>query len=205
VSLHAAPAERRRPTGNRHRARGAETRRLGLVAALVGVAAILAFVLYAITDGSGLHSWNSGAVPGQSFQLTEGKTYQLSTKGGVSALQARGASTTAPTCTWTSGGDAARALTVTLLPDDSRALNQIGTFVGPASGEIAIDCVGWDGAYVDDADNSTFDVSGLFLLLGIALTLAAVLLGLTSLYRWQGSRPKPAAMAPTDGGYSRVT
>ncbi|HEY3091076.1 MAG TPA: hypothetical protein VGJ59_23765 [Jatrophihabitantaceae bacterium] len=154
----------------------------GVIAVVLLLAAVLFGGLYRVADGVEKHSYNSGAVPPDTVQLTQGRTYQISVPGGRKALAKRGISTSVAQCSVTLRSGVSQNLTVTPLSNDVRPTNALATFVAPVSGSVHLDCGPWGAVYVDDADNTGWDYAGLFLLLtAICLTLA-VALGLSALY-----------------------
>lgn len=160
----------------------------GVLAVVLLLAAVLFGGLYRVADGLEKHSYNSGAVPPDTVELTQGRTYQISVPGGRKALAKRGISTAAAQCSVTQPSGVSQHLSVTLLSSDVRPTNAIATFVAPVSGSVRLDCGQWGAVYVDDADNAGWDYAGLFLLLtAICLTLA-VALGLSALYARHGDQ-----------------
>jgi hypothetical protein len=160
----------------------------GVIAVVLLVAAALFGGLYRVADGLEKHSYNSGAVPPDTVQLTQGRTYQISVPGGRKALASRGISTSVGQCSVTQQSGVSQNLSVTALSNDVRPTNAIATFVSPVSGSVHLDCGPWGAVYVDNADDTGWDYAGLFLLLtGICLTLA-VALGLSALYARHGDQ-----------------
>jgi hypothetical protein len=148
----------------------------GLIAA-----ALLLGGLSRIVGGAEHHAFAPGAVAPNTAHVTLGKTYTLSAHGGVSALRARGVNVNTAQCEWSVGGAASQALTVTAAGESTKATNVVGTFVGPYTGELHIDCLGWGPMFIDDADDSAGDTAGSLLMLavitltlGVALALAAL-------------------------------
>ena len=160
-----------------------------IAAVVLLIAAVLCFGLSASFKATGRHAYNSGQ-PASTFALTAGNQYQLSVRGGRSALTARGLSADQPQCSWSLGNAVAQALTVSPLPADTRSVNVVATFVAPATGRLDIGCATWGAMFVDDSEDSAFDRAGLFLLLGIVTLTCGLALGLATLYR------RPAAAVP---------
>lgn len=169
----------------------------GVIAVVLLLAAVLFGGLYRVADGLEKHSYNSGAVPPDTVQLTQGRTYQISVPGGRKALAERGISTSVAQCSVTQASGVSQDLSVTLLSNDVRPTNAIATFVAPVSGSVHLDCGQWGAVYVDDADNAGWDYAGLFLLLtAICLTLA-VALGLSALYARHSDQVKGGVRVAT--------
>ena len=150
----------RRPRRDRrpHRARTAVTEKrstgwapAAIAAVVLLIAAVLCFGLSASFKATGRHAYNSGQ-PASTFALTAGKQYQLSVRGGRSALTARGLSADQPQCSWSLGNAVAQALTVSPLPADTRSVNVVATFVAPATGRLDIGCATWGAVFVDDSE-----------------------------------------------------
>lgn len=162
----------------------------GVIAVVLLLVAVLFGGLYRVADGLEKHSYNSGAVPPDKVQLTQGRTYQISVPGGRKALAERGISTSVAQCSVTQPSGVSQHLSVTLLSNDVRPTNAIATFVAPVSGSVHLDCGEWGAVYVDDADNAGWDYAGLFLLLSAICLTLAVALGLSALYARHGDQVK---------------
>lgn len=145
------------------------------------VLALLLGALFRILSGTEHHAFASGAVAPDSTHVTIGETYTLSAPGGVKALQARGIDVTRAQCEWSVNGSASQALTVTAAGPGTKAVNVVGTFVAPYTGNLHVDCLGWGPMFLDDAKGTDPDYAGWLLLLAtISLTLG-VALGMASL------------------------
>lgn len=153
---------------------------LAAVALLVGVTCAGLAWVFAATES---HAYAHGPAP-RSVHLTSGRQYLLSVPGGYRALAKR-ANVDTPQCTYTpesAGGDAAvLSLAVQPFGADTKATNAVASFVAPATGEVRIDCLGWGAVYVDDADDSGFDVSTLLIAVASIALCVAVGLGLGAL------------------------
>jgi hypothetical protein len=151
------------------------------VAVVLLVLGILLAGLYRVTSGTERHSFASDAVPPATVHVTAGHDYLISVPGGVSALRDHDLSPSGLRCEWSTGGSATQALSVQLYGPESKATDAIGTFGAPVTGDIHIDCIGWGAVFVDNADDASGDLAGLFLVLCvIALTFGAAL-GLSAL------------------------
>lgn len=150
--------------------------RLAVPATLLVLLGVLLLGLYRVSSVTEKHSYASGATAPASVHVTAGKSYALSVHGGINGLQHRGVSIVSPNCTWSLAGSAAAALPVAMEKADTKATNQVGTFVAPATGDVHVECAGWGVVFVDDADNASGDLAGVFLLGGVvALTLGVIL------------------------------
>jgi hypothetical protein len=145
------------------------------------VVALLLLALFRILSGTEHHAYAAGAVAPDSTHVTIGETYTLSTPGGVKALTKRGVDVTRAQCEWSVGGSASQALPVVAAGAGTKAINVVGTFVAPYTGDLHVDCLGWGPMFLDDAEGSAPDRAGWLLLLAtIALTFG-VALSLSSL------------------------
>lgn len=160
----------------------------GLAVALL-LAAVLCGGLYRIADGAERHSYNKGAVPPDTVRLTSGHRYEISVPGGRKALQKRGILTTSAQCSATPQGGAEIPLTVTVLSQDVRPTNALGSFVSPISGRVHVSCSSWGAVFVDDSDDSSWDFAGLWLVLAAVFLTGGVALGLSALYARTEGRP----------------
>jgi hypothetical protein len=157
-------------------------RRRGPIAVVLLLAGVLFGGLYRVADGVEKHSYNSGAVPPQTVRLTQGHQYQISVPGGHKALAKRGISATAVQCSLTPNGGGPVQVTVTPISPDLRPTDALATFESPLSGRVHLDCGPWGAVYVDNADDSGWDYSGLFLVLTVLFLTLGVALGLSALY-----------------------
>lgn len=158
----------------------ANVRRAVAAAALV-VAGLLLLAISRILSGTERHAFDNGVVAPSAAHVTAGRTYTLSTPGGVKALQARRAAVTTPSCEWSVDGSARQALVVADAGVDTKAINVVATFVSPLTGDIHVDCLGWGPMFLDNADGRAGDPAGWLLLFAtIALTIG-VGLGLAAL------------------------
>jgi hypothetical protein len=153
---------------------------LAAVALLVGVTCAGLAWVFAATES---HAYAHGPAP-QTVHLSSGRQYLLSVPGGYRALVNR-ANVQTPQCTYTpesaDGGAGALPLAVDPFGADTKATNAVASFVAPTSGEVRVECLGWGAVYVDDADDSGFDVSTLLVAVASVTLLAAVGLGLSAL------------------------
>lgn len=153
----------------------------GLAVGLL-LAAVLCGGLYRVADGAEKHSYNAGAVPPETVRLTAGHRYEISAPDGRKALQKRGIVTTVAQCSVTPDGGGEVPLTVTVLSNDVRPTNALANFVSPISGRVHLDCGPWGAVFVDDSDDSAWDVAGLWLVLAAIFLTSGVALGLSALY-----------------------
>ena len=157
-------------------------RRRGIIAVVLLFGAVLFGGLYRVADSVEKHSYNTGATPPDKVRLTAGHRYEISVPGGRKELAKRGISTSTAQCSLTQSGTLESILTVELISADVRPTNALASFTSPVSARVHIDCGPWGAVYVDDADDSGWDYSGLFLVLAAAFLTASVALGLSALY-----------------------
>jgi hypothetical protein len=138
---------------------------------VVGVAlmfaCILLFGIAGVLAGTERHSYVGGALAPNEVTVKEGSSYQISIHGGVKALIMRNINPTGLQCEWSSQGSGSQLLEISPEDRDSKATNMVATFISPISGSIHVDCVGWGTVFVDDAENASADLSGVFLVLGM--------------------------------------
>jgi hypothetical protein len=171
---------------------------LGAFAVLLLALGAVFAVAYRVASGSERHSYSAGAVPPGTVTVTAGRTYQLAVPGGAGALQDRGLDPAHVRCSWSTPGTPERALHARMGEANSKATNVIGTFVSPFSGAIHVDCRGWGAVFVDDADNASTDVAGLFLVLCIAALTLGAALGLSTLRSRRQARASVRAPGEQD-------
>jgi len=197
------------------KADGEHTGWTGVVAVLLLVAAVLFAGVHRVADGSEHHSYNSGSQPASAYQLTAGRQYRLSTRGGLDDLVKRGVNVTSPQCTWSTDTSTSQFLQVTPIGTDARSTHAVASFVAPAGGRLHIDCADFGAISVDDADNATFDLAGLFLVLTVITLTAGAAFGMSALYRRQTRRMQASVRAAPDqyeiecsvevlGGYGEI-
>jgi hypothetical protein len=161
-------------------------RNTAVLAVLAGVSLLVAVAflgLWRIAAGSQNHAYDSGPMPPTTVALTAGKTYQLSTVDGPEQLSDRGALEQPAACTWSTAGEAPQALAVTPVTADSRSTHVVATFVGPAGGDVHIECPAWGAVWVDDSDDAPTDLAGLFLVVAVITLTSGVIFALTAVYR----------------------
>ncbi|MEO6703902.1 MAG: hypothetical protein ABI140_10240, partial [Jatrophihabitantaceae bacterium] len=143
--------------------------------------AVLAFAAGRLAASSQSHAYDPGASPPASFQLTNGKLYQLSAPGGVPALRKLGLLTDLA-CTWSTDGQQLTPLAIADTFTDDRDLLSFATFNSPVTGRVSITCTGVSKVFVDDADNAGFDRNAPLLLLSVLLGLIGVIVAVSGWY-----------------------
>lgn len=167
----------------------------GIVLVLVGLGA---WALYLSTSGgSARHSYDRGGHPPAYVKLLTGHSYEIAIHGGVNREVRLGLDPTALGCTVARTGAAARSLQLSAENTQTKALNTIATFVSPVSGvQVQVQCNGIGAVYVDDAEGSSFDWSGLWLV----VTSIALVVGLPLALSGLRGAAVPSAAVPAGAG-----
>jgi hypothetical protein len=165
--------------------------RRGVIAVVLIVLGLILFAGYLVFNGSEHHSFNAGATPPSAVHVTEGKTYEISTPGGIPSLLHRHLDPNSITCQYTTVDGSVHQQQVSPLGSGSRTTHAVATFVADSTGSIHLSCTGLSaGTFVDDADNSPADPAGLLLLLSTIAFALAVPFGLSYLYRRSLESPR---------------
>jgi hypothetical protein len=153
---------------------------------------LLAWALSGLAGGKENHSFRANGRPPATVHVTEGRTYWLAVPGGVRRLNDAGVVPSALTCTVTGSGQTTGKLAVSPVVGsgslDTKFVNRIASFVPDSTGRVHIDCAGVGTPYVENADDTAFDWSGLLLVLAAGLLVVGVPLLLSGLRR---SAPTP--------------
>jgi hypothetical protein len=162
---------------------------LGWMAVFLLVAALTWFGK-GFADSGRRHSWDDAAVPSATVGLTAGRTYTLSTRGGIAGLAAvQSTDQPALTCTATQRNGASTELQLTVESVDSRTLHVIGRFRSPVTGRVGVSCEQVGGVFVDNADDARVDRTvGLTVLTAVAL-VGAVWTGCSAGYELARDAP----------------
>jgi hypothetical protein len=145
------------------------------------IAGLLLGVASRILSGTEHHAFAAGALAPVNAHVMTGRTYTLSTPGGVTALQARGVDVSQAKCEWSGAGSASQALVVAAAGSATKANNVVATFLAPITGDLHVACLGWGPMFLDDADDSSGDVAGWLLLLATLALALGVALGMAAL------------------------
>jgi hypothetical protein len=146
--------------------------------ALLVLAGVACWALYAVQAGREHRAYAHGGAPQRYVHLLAGHTYWLAVPGGVDHLDKVGVQVSALQCTAAAPGQTPGALSVSPQPQDSKAVDQIASFVARRTANLHIECDRVGAVFVDGAKDG-FDWSGLWLVLaslalavGIPLTLS---------------------------------
>lgn len=152
-------------------------------AAILVILGIAFAAIAALSASSAQSSYFDKSVPVQYASVTRDATYFVSVHGGEAALARAGLQASTFSCQYVIKGETElNPLTLTPENSDSKATNAVASFAAPITGQIQLHCASFAGhVYIDDADNSPFDLVGLYVLLciltlttGIGLGIAAV-------------------------------
>jgi hypothetical protein len=145
---------------------------------------------YRLLAGTEPHSYAQGAPPA-AVRIVAGHTYSLAIRGGVQAEQQLGIPPTALRCAVSAPRIGVRPLTLRPEASDTKAINQIATFVAPVTGRVHLSCAGLTAVFVDDAADAPADRAGLALLLAVIALTLGVALALSALrsFRRRGKLP----------------
>lgn len=163
----------------------------GPLLVIVGVAC---WVLFVLQSRSEQHAFNGGANPRDFVRVAAGRTYAIAIHGGVRRLTQLGLNPEQLRCTAAPRGGAPQVLRLTTETSDTKANNQIATFVAGVSGDVQVRCSGIGAVYVDNAEDSPFDWSGLWLVLAsltLVVGLPLMLSALRSTTRRADSADRP--------------
>jgi hypothetical protein len=158
----------------------------GTVLVLLGLAA---WALFALQNARERHSYAHGLVPPAYVELHAGKTYSLAIPGGVHGEENLGLDPAKLSCTAARPGQEPAGLSVTPEHSDTKAIQQIGSFTPGFSGSAHVECTGIGVVFVDDADNASFDWSGLWLIVASAALVVGLPLTLSGLRRPRAAAP----------------
>jgi hypothetical protein len=149
--------------------------------ALLVLAGLVCWVLYVVQSGHEAKSYAHGGPPPNYVQLKAGHTYGISIPDGVNAEAREGLDPSALHCTASVTGEAPGALAVVAEHSDSKAIDQIGSFVAALNASEHIDCTGIGSVYVDGAEDAGTDWSGTWLVLAMLALAIGIPLALSGL------------------------
>lgn len=162
-----------------------ESRRSSPAMAIAGTLLVLlglgSWALYVKESGNEPHSYARAGKPPQYVQVQAGKTYRIAIRGGVGAEAAAGLSPADLSCTAARPGQSPGALNLTDESADTKATNDVASFVSAITGKLHVECKGFGTVFVDNAEDAAYDwasfwlvVASLSLVVGTALVLSAL-------------------------------
>jgi hypothetical protein len=173
-----------------------------LIAGTLLVLAGLGFwVLYVQRSGGAeQHSYDRAGRPPSYVRLLAGQTYSIAIHGGVNREIRLGLDPSALQCSAARPGQTPGALNLTNENKDTKAINQIASFVSGITGAVQVRCAGIGAVYVDDAEDAAYDWSGVWIVLASLALAAGLPLALSGL---RGPTP-PRALGPDGADVGRV-
>ncbi|MDT4921737.1 MAG: hypothetical protein QOI15_2639 [Pseudonocardiales bacterium] len=179
-----------------------EARRRTQIIAIVGTVLVLAglgfWALYVQASADEPHAYARGGAPPQYVRVEIGKTYRIAVRGGVATLAKAGLDPATLTCTAARPGEGPGALSLSFENKDTKATNDVASFVAAMNGRLHVECAGVGAVFVDNAEDSAVDWSGLWLVLAsLALVVGTPLI--LSALRSSGNRPGDSVAADVGG------
>jgi hypothetical protein len=154
---------------------------MAIVGTVLVLAGLAAWALYVKTSGDEPHAYARGGKPPQYVEVKAGETYRIAIRGGVGAEALAGIAPADLSCTAAAPGQAPGALNLTDESTDTKATNDIASFVSAINGRLHVECTGLGPVFVDNAEDAAFDwasfwlvVASLALIVGTALVLSAL-------------------------------
>ena len=174
-----------------------QTRLNAVVAgALLVVGGLGAWALYVQKSGNEPTAFARDAKPPAYVQVHAGEDYRIAVHGGVATEAKAGIPPESLTCTAAQPGRAPGALSLVYENADTKATNDIASFVAAVNGRLHVACNGLGTVFVSNAEDAPYDWSGVWLVLAsLALVIGTPLV--LSLLR--GANP-----AASDGSLADV-
>jgi hypothetical protein len=157
------------------------TPRLLAVGSALVVAGLAMWALYVKQSRSESHAYSHDGTPPNYVRLVAGDTYSIAIHGGVAREAELGLDPAVLQCTAARSGEAPGSLQLDAHDANTKATDEIASFVSEVSGEVHIECAQVGAVYVDDAADAPFDWSGVWLVfaslalvIGLPLTVSAL-------------------------------
>jgi hypothetical protein len=168
-----------------------------VVATVLVLGGLAAWALYVQGSRDEPHAYARGGNPPAYVQVEIGKTYRIAVRGGVPAETRAGVAPDALTCTAARPGESPGMLNLTDENADTKATNDIASFTAAFTGRLHVECSGLGPVFVDNAADSAFDWSGVWLVLAsLALVIGTPLV--LSLLRGAGGGPSDGSLADVE-------
>jgi hypothetical protein len=169
-----------------------EPRRTRLGPVVAGTALVLfglaCWALYVQQSGDEPHAFARGGKPPAYVQVHAGGTYRIAVRGGVATEARAGIAPASLSCTAARPGESPGALKLTYETADTKATDDIASFVSAVNGRLHVECSGLGTVFISNADDSSFDWSGLWLVLASLALLTGCPLVLSLLRSAGGNR-----------------
>jgi hypothetical protein len=177
---------------------------MAIAGALLILVGLGCWALYVKTSRSEPHAYAPSGSPPRYVQVEVGETYRIAIPGGVPAVIGAGVDFESLRCTAAAPGQGPGALNLALEKtgqdptriEPSEPINDIASFVAAQTERLHVECAGLGPVFVDDAEDSQSDSSGLWLILASLALLIGIPL-ILSVLRGAGRRPDSV---PTDVG-----
>jgi hypothetical protein len=134
----------------------------GTVLVLAGLAA---WALYVKQSGDEPHAYARSGKPPAYVQVESGKTYRIAIRGGVATEARVGIAPESLSCTAARPGESPGALDLTTESADTKATDDIASFVSAVTGRLHVQCAGLGTVFIANAEDAPFDWSGVWLVL----------------------------------------
>lgn len=170
--------------------------RLGAVAvsAALVIGGLAAWALYVQTSRNEPTAYAREGKPPAYVQVRAGEDYRIAVPGGVATEAQAGIAPESLRCLAAQPGKTAGALNIIYENADTKATNDIASFVAAVSGRLHVTCIGLGTVYVSNAENVPFDWSGVWLVLAsLALLIGTALV--LSLLRGDGNDASDGSLA----------
>ena len=163
----------------------------GSVLVLAGLAS---WALYVQTSRDEPLAYARGGKPPAYVQVAIGKTYRIAVRGGIATEAQAGITPEALSCTAARPGESPGALDLTYENTDTKATDDIASFVAAFTGRLHVECTRLGAVFVDNADDAAFDWSGVWLVLAsLALVIGTPIV--LSLLRSAGGGSSDGSLA----------
>lgn len=172
-----------------------EPRQTQLSAVVVGAVLVLgglvAWALYVHKSGNEPTAFARDAKPPAYVQVKAGENYRIAVHGGVATEMKAGIPPESLTCTAARPGESPGALGLIYENADTKATNDIASFVAAVTGRLHVACSGLGTVFVSNAEDAPYDWSGVWLVLATLALVVGTPLVLSLL--------RDANPAPSDG------
>ena len=136
------------------------------------------------------HAYDPGATPPSTYRLTAGRDYQLSTATELTILR-RTVNLAELACVSATGSAEPVPVSVVGTADDDRAQHVFATVQVARSGPQHVTCNGVSEVFIDNADDASFDYTGLTVLLATVIGVLGVVVAVGGGYDLGSARTQP--------------